>query len=125
MTFSWCESEYVAANSVATQGIWLSQMIGELKGEAPKPFKILVDKKSAISLSKNPVFHNRSKHIEKLFHYIRQCIANKMLQVAHVRSDLQLADIFTKSLGRIHYLQMRDKIGLKDASVNGKVTGAK
>ena len=125
MTLSSCESEYVAANSAATQGIWLSQMIGELKGEAPKPFKILVDKKSAISLSKNPFFHNRSKHIEKWFHYIQQCIANKMLQVKHVRSDFQLADIFTKSLGRIHYLQMRDKIGLKDASVDGKVTGAK
>ena len=84
---------------VLLQGIWLSQMIGELKGEAPKPFKILVDNKFAMSLSKNPIFQNSSKHIKKRFHYIRKCIATKMLQVEHVRSDLQLADIFTMSLG--------------------------
>ena len=47
-----------------------------------------------------------------------------MVLVEHVRSDIQLADIFTKSLGRVHYLHMQDKIGLKDASENGKVTGA-
>ena len=70
VTLSSCESEYVAVNSAATQGIWLSQMIGELKGEAPKPFKILVDNKSTISLSKNHFFHNRSKHIKKRFDYI-------------------------------------------------------
>ena len=61
VTLSSCESEYVAANSAAKQGIWLSQMIGELKGEAPKPCKILVDNKSAISLSKNPVFSQSFK----------------------------------------------------------------
>ena len=47
-----------------------------------------------------------------------------MLGVEHVRLDLQLADIFTKSLGRVHYFQMRDKIGLKDVNENGKVMGA-
>ncbi|WVZ50248.1 hypothetical protein U9M48_001522, partial [Paspalum notatum var. saurae] len=55
---------------------------------------------SAIALSKNPVFHERSKHIDTRFYYIRECIGDGKMKVKHVRTEEQLADILTKPFGR-------------------------
>ena len=64
VALSSCEAEYIASASAACQGIWLSRLLGELLGiQAPK-VKLLVDNKAAIALSKNPVHHDRSKHID-------------------------------------------------------------
>jgi len=64
VALSSCEAEYRASANAACQGIWLSRLLGELLGiQAPK-VKLLVDNKSAIALSKNPVHHERSKHID-------------------------------------------------------------
>ncbi|KAL0544465.1 hypothetical protein IC582_019580 [Cucumis melo] len=59
---------------------------------------IHVDNKSTIALAKNLVFHDRSKHIDTRFHYIRDCILRKKVQVEYVKTEDQIADNFTKSL---------------------------
>jgi hypothetical protein len=69
-----CEAEYIAATSAACQGIWLERLLSELKGKNPCTFGLRIDSQSAIQLSKNPVFHDRSKHIDIRYHYIRECI---------------------------------------------------
>ena len=68
MALSSCKVEYVAATITACQGIWLAKLIGELMNEEMISMTLMVDNKSAIALSKNPMFHNRSKHIETKFH---------------------------------------------------------
>jgi hypothetical protein len=74
VALSSCEAEYIASANAACQGIWLSRLLGELLGiQAPK-VKLLVDNKSAIALSKNPVHHERSKHIDTRYHFIRDCV---------------------------------------------------
>ena len=75
--------------------------------------KLLVDNQSAITLSKNPVHHNRSKHIDTRYQFVRQCVEEKKLQIAFVRTEDQLADIFTKALGRQKFQDMRDRIGIR------------
>uniref|UniRef100_R7W628 Retrovirus-related Pol polyprotein from transposon TNT 1-94 n=1 Tax=Aegilops tauschii TaxID=37682 RepID=R7W628_AEGTA len=71
VALSSCEAEYMAATAAVCQGIWLSRLLGEmLNKEAARP-KILVDNKSAFSLAKNPLFHDRRKHIEIRYHFIR------------------------------------------------------
>ena len=62
-----------------------------------------VDNQSAISLSKNPVHHDRSKHIDLHYHFIRDCVALGKVNVEHLRTENQLADILTKSLGRVKF----------------------
>ena len=57
---------------------------------------IFVDNQSAISLAKNPVFHQRTKHIDIKFHYIRNDIKNKNVSLEYVPSESNCADIFTK-----------------------------
>ena len=71
VALSSCEAEYIAATTAACQGIWLSRLLAELTEAAEAPATLRVDNKSAISLCKNPVHHDRSKHIDVRFHYIR------------------------------------------------------
>jgi hypothetical protein len=67
------EAEYIAALVVACQGVWLARLMGELLDTEVSMLLLMVDNKAAISLIKNPVLHDRSKHIETKFHYIREC----------------------------------------------------
>jgi len=60
--------------------------------------KIYVDNKYAQELAKNPVFHERSKHIDTRYHFIRECIIKKKVELTHVKNQDQVADIFTKPL---------------------------
>ena len=75
--------------------------------------KLLVDNQSVITLSKNPVHHNRSKHIDTRYHFIRECVEDKKTKIGFIRTEDQLADIFTKALGRMKFQEMRDRIGIR------------
>jgi hypothetical protein len=112
VAISSCESEYVAASTGACQAVWLGRLVGDLLATEPATPAILVDNMSAIQLCKNPVFHDRSKHIDVRYHYIRDCIDRGQLTVEFVRSSDQLADIFTKALGRVKFQELRERIGL-------------
>ena len=59
-----CEPEYIAAAGGACQGVWLARLLGDLLGSEPVAPVLQVDNKSAVDLSKNPVHHDRSKHID-------------------------------------------------------------
>ena len=68
VALSSCEAEYIAATTATCQGIWLNCLINELKGVEEKPWKLLVDNQSAVTLSKNPVHHSRTKQIDTRYH---------------------------------------------------------
>ena len=80
---------------------------------------IRVDNKSAIALAKNPVFHRRSKHIAKRFHFIREKVEQDEIDVEHVPGTEQKADILTKALARIKFKEMRDMIQVQNLSKDG------
>jgi hypothetical protein len=71
-----------------------------------------VDNSSAIALAKNPVFHDRSKHIDTRFYYLRDCIINKEVEVKYVKTQNQVAYIFTKPLKYDVFAKMRDMLGV-------------
>jgi len=75
---------------------------------------VKIDNKSAIALTKNPVFHGRSKHIHKRYHFIRECIDNGLVDVEHIAGSLHKADILTKALGRLKFKEMRELVGVQD-----------
>jgi hypothetical protein len=76
------------------------------------PMKLLMDNMSAIALSRNPVHHDRSKHIDTKYHFIRECIEEGKVEVDHIGTAGQLADIFTKSLGRAKFVELRSALGI-------------
>ncbi|KAL5539459.1 hypothetical protein UlMin_045115 [Ulmus minor] len=112
VTLSSCEAEYVAATSCVCHAVWLRNLLKELSMTQEDPTQICVDNKSAIALAKNPVFHDRSKHIDIRYHYIRECIARKDVQVEYVKSQDQIADIFTKPLKFEDFARLRNLLGL-------------
>jgi hypothetical protein len=61
--------------------------------------ELLVDNQSTIALSKNPVFHKRSKHIDLCYHYIRECVDKGRIIIDYIATEEQLVDILTKALG--------------------------
>ena len=116
VALSSCEAEFMAATETAKQAIWLQDLIGEIFGDPSKKVVIRIDNKSAIALSKNPVFHGRSKHIHTRFHFIRECVEKGLVSVEHVAGVIQKADILTKALGRIKFKEMRNLIGVQDVT---------
>ena len=58
------------------------------------------------------MYHDRSKHIDTRYHFIRECIEQGKVEVDHVRTEEQLADIFTKALGRVRFLELRQALGI-------------
>jgi hypothetical protein len=68
VALSSCEAEYIAASAAACQGVWLAHLMGELLDTKVSAPLLMVDNKAAISLIKNHVLHDRSKHIETKFH---------------------------------------------------------
>jgi hypothetical protein len=112
VALSSCEAEYIAAGSGACQGVWLARLLKELTNSESVAPVLKVDNKSAIDLSKNPVHHDRSKHIEVKYHYIRECVEDGKIVLEQISTKDQLADIMTKSLGRVLFQELRDRVGV-------------
>ena len=108
----------MAATEAAKQAIWLQELLEEITADGVQKALIRIDNKSAIALSKNPVFHGRSKHIHTRFHFIRECVEKGLVDVEHVAGSVQKADILTKALGRIKFKEMRELIGVQSVSEN-------
>ena len=114
VALSSCEAEFMAATETAKQAIWLQELLREITEDEIEKAVIFIDNKSAIALTKNPVFHGRSKHIHRRFHFIRECVEDGLVDVEHVAGNKQKADILTKPLGRIKFKEMRDLIGVQE-----------
>ncbi|CAH9069840.1 unnamed protein product [Cuscuta europaea] len=121
VTLSTCEAEYVAATSSVCHAIWLRYILQALSMSQEEATTIFVDNKSAIALAKNPVFHDRSKHIDTRYHFIRGKIAEKEVQVEYVKTQDQVADILTKPLKHDVFAKMRNLLGVAKSSLRGDV----
>jgi hypothetical protein len=115
VALSSCEAEYIAAANAACQGVWLARLLGDFVDSAPE---LKVDNMSAIALTKNPVFHDRSKHIDVRYHFIRECVEKNRVSVEHISTEAQLVDILTKALGRVRFQELCAMIGVKNINGN-------
>lgn len=114
VTLSTCEAEYVATSLCVSHAIWLRNLLIEMENQQYEATEIRIDNKSAIELAKNPVNHERSKHIDIRFHFIRDHVKEGRVQLVHVPSRDQVADIFTKPLPTVLLENCKRMIGMKD-----------
>ena len=114
VALSTAEAEYVAATAATCQAVWMRRMLKSLCQEQAKATVICCDNSSAITLSKNYVFHKRTKHIDTRFHYIRELVNNGEIVLQHCRTQEQVADILTKPLDQKSFEFLRKCLGMID-----------
>jgi hypothetical protein len=112
VALSSCEAEYIAATTASTQALWLARLLGDLLGRDAEAVELRVDSKSALALAKNPVFHERNKHIRVRYHFIRSCLDEGSVRANYINTQDQLADFLTKPLGRIKFQELHARIGI-------------
>jgi hypothetical protein len=115
VTLSSCEAEYIAASTASTQALWLVRLLGDLDRDT-EAVELRVNSKSALTLAKNPVFHERSKHIRVRYHFIRGCLEEGSFKACYINTKNQLADLLTKPLGRIKFLELCSRIEMVQLS---------
>lgn len=98
MCLSSYEAEYKALTSAAKEAIWLRTCLADIGHEQQQPTVINCDSQGAIALASNPVFHSQTKHIAIQHHFIRDVVASKEIRLQYVNTQLNRADILTKSL---------------------------
>ena len=112
VTLSTTEAEFVAATACACQAIWLKKLLEELQFKEDKPTLIYCDNSSATKLSKNPVLHGRSKHIDVKYHFLRDLTNDGVINLVYCRSEDQVADIQTKPLKLATFVKLRGLLGV-------------
>jgi len=117
------EAEYKGATIVACEVVWLQKLLLDLGQLMDAPIIIYCDNISSILLVNNPIYHARTKHIEVQYHFIREKVPAKKIDLIHVSIENQVADIFTKALGTDKLKRFRKMLGLLevDLSLKGNV----
>ena len=108
---STAEAEYMAAASCCAQVLWMKQQLSDYDVEA-KEIPIFCDNTSAIAITQNPVLHSRTKHIDVRYHFIRDHVEKKNVRIEYVRTEKQIADIFTKPLSETRFMELRTELGM-------------
>lgn len=111
------ESEYRAMAQATREVKWLRRLLHDLGAPQVQPSKLFCDSKSAIYIAANPVFHERTKHIESDCHQVRDAIEEGQIETVHVRTTEQLADVLTKALGRVQFENLLFKLGVRNLHI--------
>lgn len=114
VTLSTTEAEFVAAAVCACQAVWMRRILKELCYEGEKCTSINCDNRSTIKLSKNPVMHGRSKHIDIRYHFLRNLSEEGTIALMYCTSADQVADIMTKPLKADVFQKLRRLLGMCD-----------
>ncbi|KAK2989892.1 hypothetical protein RJ640_019475 [Escallonia rubra] len=106
------EAEYKAIATVASELEWLKSLLSELHLAPSTPPKLWCDNMGSVYLSLNPVFHARTKHVEIDYHFVRERVARKALDVRFISTVDQPADIFTKPLSLPRFRVLWSKLNV-------------
>ena len=107
------EAEYVALSEAAREACWLRHLYGELGlFDEAMPTLIRGDNEGAIAMTKNPMYHQHSKHIDLHVHWIQDLVQDNILTIESCRDPDQTADVLTKALPRPKHQKHVSEMGL-------------
>lgn len=120
VALSTTEAEYMASADAAKQAIWLRLLLEDIGlGLGDQPLQLLNDNAGTIALSKNPVNHEKSKHIDMRHHFIQEKVEDKAISLAHVPSVENIADLLTKSLPAEAFVKLCHLLGMQRLDQGG------
>ncbi|KAK3892691.1 hypothetical protein Pcinc_003483 [Petrolisthes cinctipes] len=96
VALSTCEAEYMAITNAMQEGKFLRQLYSDMNGCDKEAVSLYVDNQGALALAKNPVHHQRSKHIDIKYHFIRSEIEQGIIDFRYIPSEENISDMFTK-----------------------------
>jgi len=105
------EAEYIATGSCCAQSLWIKQQLCDF-GLILSKIPLLCDNTSAINLTKNPVQHSRTKHIEIRHHFIRDHVNNDDCVIQFAASETHLADLYTKPFNKERFNFHINELGI-------------
>lgn len=106
------EAEYRAMADATCELVWLTAILTEMHCSPSVPATLFCDNQSALYIASNPVYHERTKHVEIDCHVVREKLQSGFLKTLHVHSALQLADILTKAVQPALFKSLLSKIGI-------------
>ncbi|XP_019241462.1 PREDICTED: uncharacterized protein LOC109221428 [Nicotiana attenuata] len=112
ISLSSAEAEYRALRKVVGELVWLSRLLEELTVSPHLPIPVHCDSLSALHIARNPVFYERTKHIEVDCHFVRTKLQEGLISLHHIGTGQQLADVLTKALTGIKHSSVLGKLGV-------------
>jgi hypothetical protein len=114
------EAEYMAASSATREALFLHQLLSELGYNQPS-VTLYCDNQSCISLSNNPAYHQRTKHIDVHHHFIREKVERGQIILKYMPTEEMVADALTKPLPPVKHTWCMDAMGIRTCSQSGSV----
>jgi len=108
------EAEYIAAGAFCAQLLWMKQTLRDFGCEFNK-IPLLCENESAIKVANNPMQYSRIKHIDIGHHFLRDHEAKRDIELFHVSTENQLADIFTKPLDETRFCFLMSELNILDS----------
>ncbi|KAI3799953.1 hypothetical protein L1987_35259 [Smallanthus sonchifolius] len=108
------EAEYRAMATTVSEILWMRWLLKELEMNPTGPTSLFCENQAARHIANNPVFHERTKHVEMDCYFIRERVETQEIQPMHIDTKMQIVDLFTKGLGAQHLRLLLNKLGVKD-----------
>jgi len=118
VALSTAEAEYMALSDASREVTWLRRILLNFNCEQVSPTVVFDDNQGCIALAKNPVEHERTKHIDIRYHFIREMVESKVIDVQYIRSEDMLADLLTKGVNRDRHVKLCKLMNLVRKSRN-------
>ncbi|KAK9061911.1 hypothetical protein SSX86_019095 [Deinandra increscens subsp. villosa] len=112
VSLSSAEAEYRSLRRVTAELTWLIRLLADFQVPDLTPVTVNCDSQAAIHIAKNPVFHERTKHIELDCHFVREKLQDGLISLVHTPTQSQLADLLTKSLPKHQHHHLLSKFGV-------------
>lgn len=108
------EAEFRAMCNVTCESMWILKVCKDLELKVVTPVEMFCDNSSTMKIAANPVLHERSKHFEIDLFFIREKISDGVIKTVKVKSENNVADIFTKGLSVVEHTKFCDMLKLRD-----------
>nr|XP_040567939.1 secreted RxLR effector protein 161-like [Lepeophtheirus salmonis] len=112
VALSTVKAEYMALSAASQECIWIRNLLCNIERSCDSPTVIFEDNQSTISLTKNPQYHGRAKHIDIRYHFTRELVEANKITLVYCQSEDMVADMLTKGLSKVKFVKLLNLVGI-------------